>query len=187
MGNGAVQPSPSTSKAPPARIRRATAADRAGLEMIEATCFSGDRLSPRSLRTLIARPSASVLVADTTDGLVGTVLVLYRRTARTARIYSLAVLPSARGSGLARQLMAAAEADAASRGVDAVRLEVRADNGEAIGLYRKLGYRQIGKREAYYEDGGDALRFERCLAAPSRSGSSAEQPPRRPPRPGAPT
>ena len=36
-------------------------------------------------------------------------------------------------------------------------------NHAAISRYRKSGYREFGRHAAYYEDGGDALRFEKQL------------------------
>jgi ribosomal protein S18 acetylase RimI-like enzyme len=44
-----------------------------------------------------------------------------------------------------------------------LRLEVRYDNASAIALYEKMGYRQFGQYERYYEDGAAALRFEKRL------------------------
>ncbi|MGX1305294.1 ribosomal protein S18 acetylase RimI-like enzyme [Amorphus suaedae] len=154
--------------APPAAIaiRRAVAADVAGLVNLENAVFQSDRLSRRSLRTLIARPSASVLVAEAEGRLVGALVVLYRRSTRLARLYSLSVDPAMRGAGLGGRLLAAAEDDARDRGASAMRLEVRSDNSGAIALYRRHGYRHIGNRESYYADGGDALRFGKTLLAP---------------------
>ena len=84
--------------------------------------------------------------------------------ARRARLYSLAVDPQARGLGLARSLVAA-EAEALRRGAAALTLEVRVDNEAAIRLYEALGYRGLGRRSDYYEDGADALRYEKPLTA----------------------
>jgi hypothetical protein len=42
-------------------------------------------------------------------------------------------------------------------------LEVHETNAAAISRYRKSGYRQFGRHAGYYEDGGDALRFEKRL------------------------
>src|SRR4029079_15655132 len=44
-----------------------------------------------------------------------------------------------------------------------MRLEVRLDNAPAIARYHKAGYRQFGRRPAYYEDRSDALLFEKRL------------------------
>jgi len=44
-----------------------------------------------------------------------------------------------------------------------MRLEVHHTNHAAIARYRKSGYREFGRHRRYYEDGGDALRFEKRL------------------------
>jgi ribosomal-protein-alanine N-acetyltransferase len=47
---------------------------------------------------------------------------------------------------------------AADTGMGYLTLEVRASNQAARGLYRKLGFTELGKRKRYYEDNGeDAL------------------------------
>jgi ribosomal-protein-alanine N-acetyltransferase len=60
-------------------------------------------------------------------------------------------------------LLRAAEEFASSRTCSSIRLEVHQTNHAAIARYRKSGYRQFGRRQRYYEDGGDALRFEKEL------------------------
>jgi DNA-binding MarR family transcriptional regulator/predicted N-acetyltransferase YhbS len=55
------------------------------------------------------------------------------------------VAPSARGTGLARRLLSALEAEAASRGLDAVRLDTNGALVEALNLYRSAGYRDIDR------------------------------------------
>jgi ribosomal-protein-alanine N-acetyltransferase len=45
----------------------------------------------------------------------------------------------------------------------AMRLEVHEHNTRAIGRYEKSGYRLFGRLHRYYDDGGDALRFEKPL------------------------
>jgi hypothetical protein len=44
-----------------------------------------------------------------------------------------------------------------------LRLEVHEKNGRAIDLYKRAGYRSIGKCLDYYADHGDALRFEKTV------------------------
>ena len=144
-------------------MRAAQRHDLDDLVRMEAARFATDRLSRRSFRALMQRPSAALLVAHELSGMVGYALVLTRRSSGRARLYSLAVDQHAAGRGIGGQLLGAVEAAAAERGAQSLRLEVRADNRAAIGLYEARGYRQIGRREGYYQDGMDAVRYERCL------------------------
>lgn len=60
----------------------------------------------------------------------------------------LAVLPSARGLGIARKLIEAVEAEARRRGLAGVRLGVRVVLSDNQRLFNSLGYREIS-REAH--------------------------------------
>ena len=60
-----------------------------------------------------------------------------------AEIKRMWVAPSVRGLGLGRRLLAELEARAAARGVRVLRLETNRALGEAIGLYRAAGYREV--------------------------------------------
>ncbi len=64
----------------------------------------------------------------------------------------LSVVPAARGLGLARQLIAAVEADARARGLPGVQLGVRIALPQNQALFASLGYREVS-REAH--DGFD--------------------------------
>ena len=81
-----------------------------------------------------------------------------------ARLYSVAVAPHMGGRGIASLLLDAAEDRARARKCRAIRLEVHETNQRAISRYHKCGYREFGRHPAYYEDGGDALRFEKPIA-----------------------
>ena len=52
----------------------------------------------------------------------------------------LAVAPGHRGAGVARTLMAEAERMLVERGCPKLNLQVRADNAQALGFYRAIGY-----------------------------------------------
>jgi ribosomal protein S18 acetylase RimI-like enzyme len=54
-------------------------------------------------------------------------------------VYYLAVAPAARGQGLGRRLMTAAEEWLRARGCPKLQLMVRADNAAALGFYAALG------------------------------------------------
>lgn len=74
-----------------------------------------------------------------------------------AHIATIASHPDWRGCGLGhRMLLALIDANFA-RGAERSTLEVRTTNHVARTLYEQVGYRWVGTRRAYYQDGEDAL------------------------------
>jgi ribosomal protein S18 acetylase RimI-like enzyme len=132
---------------------------------LEAESFATDRLSRRSLAALVRSPSAHVLVACRDRHVAGYAVLLTRRGSLSARLYSIAVATSEAGRGVGKRLLDEVEKLAASLGAARLSLEVRADNPAAIRLYERSGYRPIGERADYYEDGMSARIFERQLSS----------------------
>jgi [ribosomal protein S18]-alanine N-acetyltransferase len=144
-------------------LRRGRKSDLAALVTLELAVFRSDIVSRRSFRDFMASRNASLIVAEESGGLAGYVLVLYPPRSRLARLYSIAVAPHAGGRGLGPRLLAAAEQAAKRRRRSAMRLEVHVRNKRAIARYVKSGYRLFGRRRDYYDNHGDALRFEKPL------------------------
>jgi len=69
-----------------------------------------------------------------------------------AEIKRVFVLDAFRGRGLSRKIMQALETELRNRGVILFRLETGVRQPEALGLYRKLGYRERGPFGAYRVD-----------------------------------
>jgi ribosomal-protein-alanine N-acetyltransferase len=150
------------------RVRSAQLGDLDALVALEQRSFEGDRMSRGQYRRHLRSDSAHVLIASQPgppEQIAGSAVVFFRRTSTTARLYSLAVQPHARGGGIGVALLDAAAALAARRGCRTLRLEVRSDNHPAIRLYQRYGFGPIGRIDAYYEDGADALRYEVALPA----------------------
>ena len=158
-------------KPPRIDVRPAARADLDALMELEQSVFATDRLSRRSMRRLLVSPTATVVVAELDGCLAGAAVVLFRPHSSVARLYSIGVVPRLSGQGVGPALLAAVEAAALAGRCRCVRLEVHVTNATAISRYRKSGYRQVGRRSAYYEDGGDALRFEKPVGASSTPGS----------------
>jgi ribosomal protein S18 acetylase RimI-like enzyme len=98
--------------------------------------------------------------------IIGDAIVTFsRRFPRVATLCTLAVSTRFRGRGHAQQLVAACEAAARERGAEVLRLEVRADNEGAIGLYERCGYRRFGEWKERWDDGESSLRFEKALSS----------------------
>ena len=69
-----------------------------------------------------------------------------------AEIKRVYVLEDYRGRGFSRQIMEYLEAELQQRGILLFRLETGIRQPEALGLYRKLGYRERGPFGAYGSD-----------------------------------
>src|SRR6185312_8227485 len=147
-------------------LRPGAPADLDSLAALENLLFTTDRISRRSFRHFLATPNAALIVSERDGELAGYALVLFHPRSAAARLYSIAVEPRHTGQGAGRLLLGAAEGAAAERGYTLMRLEVRVGNAAAIALYRKAGYRQFGQRVGYYDDGEDALRFDKALYPP---------------------
>jgi ribosomal-protein-alanine N-acetyltransferase len=72
-------------------------------------------------------------------------------------LLNIAVNPASRRRGIGAALLARALDFARERGVKMVFLEVRRGNNAAQSLYRRFGFREMGARPRYYEDGEDAI------------------------------
>ncbi|HEY6451055.1 MAG TPA: GNAT family N-acetyltransferase [Steroidobacteraceae bacterium] len=80
-----------------------------------------------------------------------------------AHLALLAVRPRQQQRGLGALLMAWLEKPARVAGIERIRLEARADNPNAIGFYRKQGFREAGRIAGYYRGAVDAVRFEKRI------------------------
>jgi len=69
-----------------------------------------------------------------------------------AEIKRLFVLDRYRGKGLSNEIMRHLETELQSRGISLFRLETGIKQPEALGLYRKLGYRERGPFGSYVAD-----------------------------------
>ena len=100
--------------------------------------------------SLLASPAtlASAALDPRTGRLRG--FALSRLAADEAEILTVAVDPALRGYGVGRDLMREHLARAALSGVRTIFLEVDPDNQAAVALYRRFGFRDVGRREGYY-------------------------------------
>jgi [ribosomal protein S18]-alanine N-acetyltransferase len=82
-----------------------------------------------------------------------------------AEIITVAIALEARGKGHARPLLLHHLDALSRRGVSRVHLEVEEGNAPAIALYRRLRFRDIGRREGYYQkaDGTKAAALTMAL------------------------
>ncbi|WP_425523715.1 GNAT family N-acetyltransferase [Rhizobium setariae] len=76
--------------------------------------------------------------------------VLAREVAGEAEILTIAVSGKYPRRGLGWRLMLAAIRETKARGGETMFLEVDEGNAAAIGLYRKLGFKQVAERKGYF-------------------------------------
>lgn len=139
--------------------RIAGEADIAAIAQIEHLCFGGSAWSESLVADEVRSERHVVLVADDLTGYGAISLA-----ADTADLDRIAVVPAARGRGLARELLAALIDSARDLDAERMLLEVAADNAAAIGLYDSFGFDTISTRTGYYADGIDALVMELAIA-----------------------
>lgn len=80
-----------------------------------------------------------------------------------AQLANLAVEPALRGRGLGRALLERLMARAVAEGGRLATLEVRLSNTPALALYRRLGFRETGRRPRFYEGTETAVLMEKTL------------------------
>ena len=121
--------------------------------------------SADDIADLLGGPGGFGFVVQKADAVTG--FILCRAIGEEAEVLTLAVRPSHRRQGVASVLLRLAADAAVAGGVSALFLEVAADNAAAIGLYGGAGFREVGRRAAYYARGGapaaDALVMRRDL------------------------
>ena len=89
--------------------------------------------------------------------------ILSRMAAGEAEILSVAIAQRQRGRGFARPLLDLHLRRLAGLGTRAVFLEVDENNAPARALYRRAGFRDVGRRRSYYQSGASALVLRRDL------------------------
>ena len=145
------------------QIAPALPADAEGLARLEVECFPHPR-SEAAILSEINQPERYLLltykVQGRFTGYVGLEYVLDE-----GYITDLAVFPKYRRHGVGTALMRELECQGRKLGLRFLTLEVRAGNRAALGLYRGLGYQEVGRRVGFYTDPReDAVLMTRWLA-----------------------
>lgn len=103
------------------------------------------------MRDIVARQLCQVLAVE--DGQVlgwCDVLPRYGEACAHVGVLGMGLVPSARGRGIGRQLLAAAVEQAVARGLCRIELSVRTDNHRAIALYERFGFVVEGRHRQGY-------------------------------------
>lgn len=137
--------------------RVANAFDLAVFVSLDKELFPYSPWSASQYKEEFSSPTRHFVVAvDEAQNIIGYAGVFAPGGAE-ADVLTVGVIPSQRGKGIARQLMALITDWAKQQGSIAMMLEVKVDNSEAIGLYESLGYATLNTRKDYFGAGLDAL------------------------------
>ena len=129
-------------------FRKMLPADAAAVEKVELACFS----MPWSRESFWEEAAYYLLALDAGEviGYVGVWLL-----GEEGHITNVAVAPEMRGRGVGAALLAELMRIAVGRGVRSMTLEVRPSNEAALALYKKFGFRSVGRRPHYYTDNAE--------------------------------
>jgi ribosomal-protein-alanine N-acetyltransferase len=131
---------------------------------LEKLCFS----TPWSERSIASELNndLSLWLVEEREG-VAIAYVGSQSVPPEADVMNIAVSPDYRGQGIGKALMLALMEGLAEKSIETLTLEVRRSNTPAIGLYKQLGFVEVGCRPNYYTNPReDALimRKELCHA-----------------------
>jgi ribosomal-protein-alanine N-acetyltransferase len=151
----------------PVRLRSATAADAQDCAKLHA-----ELLEPAwdcaSFASLLAHPASLGFMAQCSAPAQTVGFILGQVAADEAEVLTLGVQAEARRQGIATRLIEAFSETARVAGARVIHLEVATANTAALALYRKLQFREKGRRKGYYVTANaaaaDAVTFARALS-----------------------
>lgn len=153
---------------PQPQRRPMTVADVDAVTAIESSAYSHPWSRGNFIDSLAAGYLAEVL-ADAEAGLLGYFVAM--AGVDELHLLNITVAPAWQGGGHGRQMLHALQADARSRGLASLWLEVRQSNLRARALYARLGYTEVGLRRGYYPA---AVRREDAVVMRLDTGSPRE-------------
>ena len=132
------------------KIRKMIPADIGQVHSLAGKCFTTPWQSA-SFEYELANKDAILNVAVLDNEIAG--YVCLRTMLDVTHIMDIAVAPKMRRSGIGSMLIRSAlqQLRRLKQEIDNVTLEVRESNIAAIGLYEKIGFKEIGRRKDYYK------------------------------------
>lgn len=141
-------------------IQPANWRDLGALRHLEQVCFPNDSWPLLDLIGVLTLPNVIRFKAVCNQVMVGFVAGDIKRSEGAVWIATIGVLPEYRRRGTGAALLQSVEA---GTNLPRIKLNVRTSNLPAIRLYEELGYRHSNTWYSYYQDGEDALIYEKSL------------------------
>lgn len=125
-------------------------------DLAEIDAYSHAPWTKESFKSELSNGVARYYVAENDDGkAIG--YVGYWWSFYEIQITFIAVSRDFRKQGIGKALMDYVYEECQQMGIETIQLEVRSGNIEAISLYKKLGFVEVGVRPKYYGGTEDAL------------------------------
>lgn len=141
-------------------IRRADEKDICRVMEIENLSFRTP-WTPGFFKHELYNPVSYFYILEIQDKLAG--YVIFWIFKNEAHIANIAIHPEWRRKSYGGRLLNWVLQFCRKRGVETISLEVNEMNRAALQLYTKTGFKQVGKRERYYENRYDALILTKTL------------------------
>ena len=144
-------------------IRQAKLYDVPALSRIEQDSFDSPWSAAEITKDVTSKDGNIYVAVIESDGETAGYAEM-RTVAGEAQIYNIVIDKAFRGRGLGEMLLRHLIDRAKGSGCSLMTLEVRGGNEAAMELYRKLGFREVGRRTGYYAKGGeDAVLMDLAL------------------------
>lgn len=127
-------------------LRPANPADAASLSRLHTASFD-DGWTTDDFVMWLSRAEAFAAIAGEGDGAAFGLALM---SGADAELLTIATDPMQRHRGLGRRIFHALDTEALNRGLERWVLEVACNNLPALGLYKSVGFVEIGLRKAYY-------------------------------------
>ncbi|MDA1188931.1 MAG: GNAT family N-acetyltransferase [Chloroflexi bacterium] len=145
------------------KLRKATIKDLDVLTYLEDTVFDQYRYTRSQLRHLLTKAKATNYVMEEDGEVIGWAIMLWKKSVKVGRLYSLGVHDGHRRRGIANELLGRLEEDARSRGCDRTTLETHKPNAGGRAFYASRGYREVEEVPGYFVDGETMIRMVKKL------------------------
>lgn len=130
-------------------IRVASSDDAEAIAALEQVCFA-DSWSVGLIVSGLTSPYDHYLILEKDGALIG--YGALRTIADESEVHRIAVHPSCRRRGYARELLEQMVCKAMEHQAHSVILEVRPSNLAAMSLYKSFNFREEGRRREYYQN-----------------------------------
>ena len=116
----------------------------------EAHLLEGKRTNEEELTQTLLKPENTILKFTENDTIIGSVLLVEKE--KQLYLGMLTVSPELQNSGIGKKLLAEAENHAKTLGLSSIIMSVISVREELIAWYKRHGYVDTGKREAFPEN-----------------------------------